>query len=43
MSDSKIAEQLNVDKETVQRWDKLNKKRNFKRTSQTYFEVLKKR
>ena len=43
MSDSKeIAEQLDVDKETVQRWDKFNKKRDFKRTSQTYFESVKK-
>lgn len=42
MHNSKIAEQLNVDKKTVQRWDKLNKKRDFKRTSQTYFESVKK-
>lgn len=42
MSDSKIAEQLNVDKETVQRWDKLSKKRDIHRTHQTYFDGVKK-
>lgn len=32
MSDSKeIAKQLNVDKETVQRWDNLHKKRDVQR------------
>lgn len=43
MSDYKeLAKQLNVDKKTVQRWDKHNKKRDFKRTSQTYFDGVKK-
>ena len=39
MSDYKeLAKQLDVDEKTIQRWDKLNKKRDFKRTSQTYFD-----
>lgn len=43
MSDYKeLAKQLDVDEKTVQRWDKFNKKRDFKRTSQTYFESVKK-
>lgn len=46
MSDSKykeIAEQLNVDMETVQQWDKLSKKRDFpRRAYQLYVELAKK-
>lgn len=45
MSDSKykeIAEQLNVDTETVQQWDKLSKKRNVQRMYRPYWEIAKK-
>ena len=45
MSDSKykeIAEQLDVDIETVQRWDKLHKKRDVQRMYRPYWEIAKK-
>ena len=43
MSDYKeIAEQLDVDIETVQRWDKLHKKRDVQRMYRPYWEIAKK-
>lgn len=43
MSDYKeLAKQLDVDIKTVQRWDKLSKKRNVQRMYRPYWEIAKK-